>query len=110
MSKRVLLLIVALMFGTGVACAADPVEVSVVIKDHRFEPADITIPSGTPAMFRVENKDVTPEEFESGDLGFEKVIPGGAEGVVWVAPMQPGHYTFVGEFNPATAQGTVTVE
>lgn len=94
----------------GGARAADPVEVSIVIKDHRFEPASITIPAGVRVKFVVRNEDPTPEEIESHDLGFEKVIPGGTQGVVRIAPMEAGNYTFFGEFNPDTARGTVIVE
>jgi plastocyanin len=109
-SKHIARWLAVAALGATAAYAAKPVEVSVVIAGHRFEPASLSIPAGTPVVFRVVNKDATPEEFESGDLGFEKVIPGGAEANVWVAPMEPGHYTFFGEFNPDTAQGTVTVE
>jgi len=98
------------VLGASTAYAAKPFEVSVVIQDHRFEPASVSIPADTPVVFRVVNKDATPEELEGGDLGFEKIIPGGTEASVWVGPMQPGDYTFFGEFNPDTAQGTVTVE
>lgn len=103
-------LVLAFTLAAGAAQAVDPVELSVTIKNHVFQPAELSFPSGTPVVIHVTNKDATPEEFESGDLGFEKVIPGGAEGVVWVAPMQPGEYTFFGEFNPATAQGKATVK
>lgn len=109
-SKHLVRWLAAAVLGVSAAHAAGPVEISVVIEDHRFDPQSVNIPADTPVVFRVVNKDATPEEFESGDLGFEKVIPGGAEASVWVAPMEPGHYTFFGEFNPDTAQGTVTVE
>ena len=56
------------------AVAADS-EYVLVIRDHRFEPSEISIPAGVKIKLRVENKDKTPEEFESHELNREKVIP-----------------------------------
>lgn len=80
------------------------------IKDHRFSPAQIEIPSSTKVKLLVKNLDATPEEFESHELNREKVIPGNSEATVYVGPLEPGEYGFFGEFNQDTAQGKLIVK
>jgi hypothetical protein len=58
----------------------------------------------------VHNQDATPEEFESHALNREKVIPPGAKAAIFIGPLKPGRYAFIGEYNEATAKGTVVVE
>ncbi|MEZ5653719.1 MAG: cupredoxin domain-containing protein [Burkholderiaceae bacterium] len=93
----------------GAAQAADP-EAMLIIKNHRFEPAELTLPAGQRIKLVVHNQDTTPEEFESHSLNREKVIPGGAKATIYIGPLKPGRYSFVGEFNEATAQGAVIVQ
>lgn len=82
----------------------------IIIKDHKFQPAEVTIPADTKVKLLVKNQDATVEEFESHDLNREKVIKGGTEAPVFVGPLKSGQYKFFGEFNPATAQGVLTVK
>ena len=58
----------------------------------------------------VENKDATPEEFESSALKIEKVIPGKSRATIFVGPLKPGEYKFVGEFNEKTAKGVIVAK
>ena len=92
------------------AASADAPSFDLVIKDHRFEPAELTIPAGQKVKLRVKNHDATPEEFESYSLNREKVVAGGSEIVVWVGPLEPGEHKFFGDFNQATAQGRLIVK
>lgn len=80
-------------------------EASLVIRNHRFEPAELTVPAGTKIKLKVRNADSTAEEFESYDLHREKVVPAGTEAVIYVGPLEPGSYAFFGDFNQKTAQG-----
>jgi hypothetical protein len=82
----------------------------LVISEHRFQPAEITIPSGTKIKLTVENNDSTPEEFESHALNREKVIAGHSTATIFIGPLKPGRYPFVGEFNEATAQGVIIAQ
>ena len=93
----------------GAALAADP-EVLLVIRNHRFEPAELKVPAGQRIRLVVHNQDATPEEFESHSLNREKVIPGGARATLYIGPLKPGRYAFVGEYNEATAKGAVVAE
>jgi len=85
-------------------------EYLLVIKDHRFEPSEVTIPAGTRVKLIVDNQDASVEEFESHDLRLEKIIPGNSKATIWVGPLKQGKYRFVGEFHEDTAQGTLISE
>jgi plastocyanin len=91
------------------ALAAQP-EVLLVIKDHRFQPAEVKVAAGQRIKLIVQNQDATPEEFESHSLNREKIVPGGAKASIFMGPLTPGRYEFYGEYNEATAQGVVVAE
>jgi plastocyanin len=92
------------------ASASDEMEIEISIKDHKFEPAAIKLPTGKRVKISVKNLDPTPEEFESSDIGFEKVIAGNSEATIRVKPLQPGTYIYFGEFHMDTALGHIVVE
>ena len=87
--------------------AAEDATATLTIKNHRFEPAELTVPANTRIRLTVKNMDSTPEEFESHDMSREKVIPGGAQAVILIGPLKPGTYKFFGEFHEDTAQGRI---
>lgn len=95
-------------FSSIAMAAVDPVTIS--IKDHKFDPAEIKLPAGEKVKLIIKNLDTTPEEFESHDLNREKIITGNGEGIILVGPLKPGKYEFFGEFNPKTARGFLIVE
>jgi hypothetical protein len=100
----------ALAFFAAAAFAADEPEVLLVIKNHRFEPAEVKVPSGKRVKLVVHNQDATPEEFESHELNREKVVPAGTKATIFIGPLKPGRYPFYGEYNEATAKGVVLAE
>ena len=83
---------------------------TLVLKNHRFAPATLEVPAGKRVKLIVDNRDATPEEFESTDLRREKVVPGPSKGIVWVGPLPKGTYGFYGEFNQKTAQGKLVAK
>jgi hypothetical protein len=85
-------------------------EVTITIKQHRFEPAEIKVPAKKRVSITVINDDPTPEEFESRTLRVEKVIAGKTKARVQFGPLEPGRYDFVGEFHEDTANGAVIAE
>lgn len=101
-------LVTASLLTTG-ALAAEP-EVLLTIKNHRFEPAELKVPAGQRVKLVVHNQDSTAEEFESHDLNREKIVPPGAKASIFIGPLKPGRYSFVGEYNEATAKGVVIAE
>jgi len=96
----------ALGLGAGVASAQEA-EVQLVIRNHRFEPAEITVPAGKKVKLIIDNQDATAEEFESYELNREKVVPAKAQVAIFVGPLQPGRYPFFGDFHKDTAQGVL---
>jgi len=89
--------------------AADP-EFSLLITGHRFEPTELRVPANTRVKLTVQNQDATPEEFESHALNREKLIPAGSKAVIYIGPLKPGRYEYVGEFNPTSAKGVILAE
>jgi plastocyanin len=92
------------------AMAADIHEATLVIRDHRFEPVEMSVPAGRKIKLTVINEDATPEEFESYELNREKVVVGNSRIVVFVGPLKPGRYPYFGEFHMETAKGTLIAE
>lgn len=101
--------VLAALLWTGTVSAADP-EIRLVLKDHRFAPAEVAVPAGQKVRLVIENEDATPEEFESYSLNREKIVPAGGKIVVYVGPLKPGRYEFFGEFNPTTARGWLVAQ
>ncbi len=98
----------ALLLGAAGARADDAVTLSITIKDHKFEPAELHAAPGTAIAIRVKNLNTIVSEFESSDLHFEKILPVGSEATVHVRPLQPGRYNFFDDFHHET-QGVLVV-
>lgn len=94
----------------GTAAAAPEPEFALLLRRHRFTPAEITVPAGKRVRLVVDNQDATPEEFDSHALNREKVIPGGMQATIYIGPLAPGRYEFIGEFNATTARGAVVAK
>lgn len=91
----------------SVSASADDAQATIIIKDHRFTRTEVIVPAGKKVRLVIDNQDATPEEFESHDLNREKVIPGKSKATVWIGPLKPGSYAFVGEYHEATAKGRI---
>ncbi len=89
--------------------ADDTVQLSITMKDHLFDPAELHAPPGKTIAIHVKNLNTIVSEFESSDLHFEKIVPVGSEGVVYVRPQQPGRYNFFDDFHHET-QGVLVVQ
>lgn len=83
---------------------------TIVIKDHKFTPEELTVPAGQKIKLRIDNQDPTPEEFESHDMNREKIINGNSKGTIFVGPLEPGKYHYFGEFNEDSANGYIIAE
>lgn len=105
-SKTLLALVLAAAcFPAGAQQAAS---VSVSVKNHRFQPAQIQAPAKVPIELRIKNLDPTPMEFESVSLRVEKVVAGNSEGVIRLRPLEAGSYNFFDDFHQET-RGTLVV-
>jgi plastocyanin len=106
--NKILLAAALIIAFTQSAFAQEQYELT--IKDHKFSPAEITIPANTKVKLIVKNLDPTPEEFESHKLHREKVIQGNSQAVIFIGPLKPGSYPFVGEFHEDSAKGQIHVK
>ena len=109
--RNALALTAALLLAAAAAplSAAEP-EVLLVIREHKFEPAEVKVPANQRVKLVVHNQDATPEEFESHALNREKVVPPRSKATIYIGPLKPGRYPFVGEFHEATAKGVILAE
>ncbi len=84
-------------------------EYRLTIKDHKFQPAEFTIPSGTRIKLKVANQDGIPVEFESTDLSREVIVPGQGEVTIYIGPLSHGSYRFFNDFN-RDMQGVIVAQ
>lgn len=80
---------------------------ALTIKGGQFEPIEIVIPAGQKISLTVKNLDATPSEFESTDLGREKVIAPESSVIVFIGPLRTGRYEFFDDFKPDTPHGYI---
>ena len=108
-TRSALMLTATLLMAAGAATAQDA-EVKLVIREHKFEPAEVTIPAGKKIKLVIENQDATAEEFESYELNREKVVPPKGQITVFVGPLKPGRYPFFGDFHKDSAKGVLIAQ
>jgi plastocyanin len=96
--------------GSGFSARAESVNVSISIKDQKFDPPEPHAPANQPITLVVKNLDQTPVEFESKPLKVEKMVVGGGEITLQVRPLAPGRYRFFDDFHPNATEGVLIVE
>jgi len=97
----------ALGLASSGARAEDLASYPITLKNHRFSPTEIHVPSGKPFFVIVTNQDDAADEFEMNAPAVEKVIPAGKQGKVRIRPLGPGRFPFFGDFHRDTAQGVI---
>lgn len=85
-------------------------ELTVTIKDHRFDPPEVRARAGEKILLKVTNADDAPEEFESSALNREQLIRPHHTVTIHLPALKPGSYDFYGEFHPETATGRLLIE
>jgi plastocyanin len=103
-------LVPVVLLTAAASAHAQEVDAKLSIKDHKFDPAQLSVPANTKIKLLVENLDATPEEFESADLNREKVVTGNKSITVILGPLDAGKYHFFGDFHQETAQGDLIVK
>ena len=98
-------LAVTLILCPPMARADGPLQLT--IKDHKYIPDVLQVPAGVKFQIIVNNADKTPEEFESSELNREKLVAPGSSIKVFLGPLDPGTYHFVGDFHEDTAKGVL---
>jgi hypothetical protein len=102
-------MLITLLSLAGPALAGDP-EYTIQLREHRFTPSEIKVPAGAKVKLIIDNQDPTPEEFDSFALNREKIVFPNTKGIVFIGPLKPGRYEFIGEFNQSSAKGVVIAE
>ena len=98
----------AFLFG---AAQAQEVETYAVgLQGDVFSPADLKIPANKPFILKIANQEAAAVEFEAKGMGIEKIAPAGAEIIVHVRPLKPGHYKLVNEYREDIAKIELVVE
>lgn len=92
------------------AHAADVPTYRLAIAHHTYQPSQLKVPANVKFKLVVENRDVTPEEFESTEFNREKIVLPGSSTAVYIGPLKPGTYRFFGDFHQDTAQGRLIAE
>ena len=82
----------------------------IAVRDGRFDPSRVEVPTGKRIKFILRNEGPGPLEFENDEMRIEKVLGPGATSFVVLPKLAPGTYTFVDEFNPITGELTVVAE
>jgi hypothetical protein len=95
--------------GAQTVRAQDATTLQIVLKDHRFIPAELAVPANTPIVLEVANQDKTPAEFESKTLRVEKVVAGGGKISVRIRALAPGRYRFFDDYHEETTVGFLVV-
>jgi plastocyanin len=103
-------LIAAALMTAPVVAADEAVAISLTLKDHKFEPAEIKAPAGKPIAITLRNQDDAVEEFDSNALRTEKIVTKGGTIVIKLKPLAPGRYPFQGEYHAQNAQGVLIIE
>ncbi|WP_024871116.1 cupredoxin domain-containing protein [Tolumonas lignilytica] len=97
-TRRIALVGALFLSGSAPLWAADAV-LTLTLKDHKFSPAEPTIPANTRVKVTIKNLDPTPAEFESHQFKAERLIPGGKEASLFIGPLKPGKYQFNDEYH-----------
>lgn len=105
-----LLFVISFLAVPSVAIAQETHNATIVIRNHKFEPAELKVPANKKIALKVVNEDPASEEFESKEFKAEKVIAGKSEATIRVSPLKPGRYKFFGEYHEATAKGVLIAE
>ena len=94
----------------NVARGADLPVYKLIIKNHAFQPAELTVPADTKFKVLVINQDTTPSEFESNEFNREKIVLANSSVTVFVGPLSKGRYKFFDDFHQDTGNGVLIVQ
>jgi hypothetical protein len=100
----------ALLLAAPAAAQDPPVLVHLTLKDHRFAPDAVHVPSGRRIRIELVNQDAASEEFDSEDLHVEKDVTPHGRVAFEVGPLTPGRYAFMGELHADSASGSILAD
>ena len=95
---------------SSLAVADDMTIYQIELKDHKFTPSEIHVPTGKPFLVVVTNDNDAADEFEMLLPAVERPLQPGQQGKVRVRPLGPGRFPFFGESDPDNEQGVFVSE
>ena len=97
-------------FVFGIARADESPAITVIIRNHRFNPSEIDVPAGNDVVIEIRNEDASSEEFDLRALSFSTIVFGNDSETVRLLDVQKGRYPFFGDYHSGTAQGVLVAE
>jgi plastocyanin len=97
-----IMFISSVSFGLSAAYAEDAAtddNYTITLNNNVFTPAELTVPAGQKIKLKVKNLQSNNAEFESEDLGREKLVGPDKEITVLVGPLAAGKYMYVNDFH-----------
>jgi plastocyanin len=91
---------VSVALGAASYSRAEDASIVITIKDGKFVPSEVSVPSGTKLKLIVRNQDKSMSEFESSEFHREKTVAPGREISLFVGPLTAGSYEFFDDFHP----------
>lgn len=98
-------LVAFILLSSRVVPAGAVEDYTLTLSDHAFVEGMLSVPARTAFTLRIVNEDAAAEEFESGDLHVEKLVPGHGAITLRIGALKPGVYTFFGDFHRDSAYG-----
>ena len=102
--------LIAALLTSLTALGADDLSFELSLKDHKFTPAELTIPADKRVKLTIKNLDATAAEFESHNFKAEKIVPSGGEVSLYIGPLKAGTYSFFDDFHEDQTKGTLTAK
>ncbi|HET6724963.1 MAG TPA: cupredoxin domain-containing protein [Gammaproteobacteria bacterium] len=106
-ARLALACVLGALLAAPTAFAGDIPSYKLVVKNHKFQPQKLAVPTGQQFKLVVENQDATPMEFESYELDREKVIVGDSTVTIYLGPLDTGAYKFFDDFHRSTTTGVI---
>ncbi len=103
----------AVLATAALAAAATAQELpafQIVMKDGRFSPERLEVPTGRRFKLVLKNEGRGPAEFENLSMRIEKVLAPGVTSFVVLPALKPGEYRFTDEFRPESGGLTVVAK
>lgn len=92
------------------AAHADNSTFELRFADHRFSPANLTVPVGEAVTIRVVNASNETIEFESFRLNREKAVQPGEAIAVRLPALSAGSYDFYDDFHQDVPEGAIVAK
>lgn len=113
LSRKFLVPALALFGAIALATAAahaDNGTIELRFADHRFSPANLSVPAGEAVTIRVVNASNETIEFESFRLNRERAVQPGETIAVHLPALSAGNYDFYDDFHQDVPQGSIVAK